>query len=111
MEAIVKNRIWIEKDGHLFLGPGRVELLMKIDEFGSMLAAAKAMNMSYKKAWLMMQEMQLVSARPILIKNTGGKNGGGTQLTEYGRSLAKKYDEINRQCKAFLQEAFTKIEL
>lgn len=111
METVVKNRIWIEKNGHLFLGPGRVELLMKIDEHGSMLAAAKAMNMSYKKAWRMVQEMQQVSTKPIIVKNTGGKNGGGSTLTEYGRTLAKNYDDINRKCKAFLHDAFTKIEL
>ncbi|MBQ7676461.1 MAG: LysR family transcriptional regulator, partial [Campylobacter sp.] len=48
---MIKSRLWIEKDGKNFLGHGKVELLEKIKEHGSINAAAKAMKMSYKAAW------------------------------------------------------------
>ncbi|OMP30548.1 MULTISPECIES: winged helix-turn-helix domain-containing protein [Mangrovimonas] len=107
----IKSRVWIENDGKTFLGFGRILLLKKVEETSSINAAAKAMNMSYKKAWKLMNDMNDVSKEPILIKNIGGKNGGGTTLTPYGKALIEQFETINNNCMAYLESEFKKLEL
>lgn len=106
----VKSRIWIEEEGEVFLGFGRIELLKKVDETQSISAAAKAMQMSYKKAWKLINAMNSCSKTPLVITNTGGKDGGGTFLTEYGRQMIIKFETLNTACEAFLNEQFNALK-
>ena len=96
----IDGRFWLTKDGENFLGSGRIELLEKIAETGSILAAAKAMKMSYKAAWERIEAMNRLSERPIIERTTGGKGGGGTVLTPYAYELIatfKRFNELHRQ--------------
>ncbi|MBI1837768.1 MAG: LysR family transcriptional regulator [Flavobacteriia bacterium] len=68
----IKSRIWICTEEGTFLGEGRIELLKKIDEFGSISKAAKAMKMSYKKAWELVNSMNEQSQEPIVTGKIGG---------------------------------------
>ena len=99
----IKNKIWIEKNGLPFLGHGRILLLKKIAKTNSLNAAAKELSMSYKKAWTLVNAMNLSGSEPITIKTQGGKNGGGTVVTAYGKNLIRQFEELNAQCDRFLE--------
>ncbi len=90
----IKSNIWFENENSGFFGKGRIELLKQIEIHGSISAAAKAMKMSYKAAWDAVNEMNKLSDSPIVQRETGGKGGGGTVLTEKGRSTIALYKEL-----------------
>lgn len=96
----IDGRFWLTKDGHSFLGSGRIELLNLIEKTGSINAAAKEMKMSYKAAWERINSMNELADKPIIQRKVGGKGGGGTTLTPYAHELIKTYDrlyELHRQ--------------
>lgn len=96
----IDGRFWLTKDDKNFLGSGRIELLEKIAQKGSIHAAAKAMKMSYKAAWERVNAMNDIADRPIIEKTTGGRGGGGTVLTEHAYELIatfKRFAELHRQ--------------
>ena len=98
----IKSRIWIEGQDGVFLGEGRVKLLKAIIEEGSLSKAALSINMSYKKAWKLIDSMNQNSKKPIVTKITGGSNGGGTFVTDYGKQMIKNFDDVNQRCWDFL---------
>ena len=104
MEYKIKSRIWIEADGEILLGEGRVSLLKAIDQSGSLSKAAKSMGMSYKKAWSLIDAVNTRAPEPVCNTQIGGKSGGGTALTEYGKQLIKTYEAINENCWKFLDK-------
>jgi molybdate transport system regulatory protein len=75
------------------LGPGKVELLVLIDETGSLGKAAKRMGMSYMKAWSLIQTM-----KPLVETSRGGQSGGGAKLTETGCKALALYQKMERDC-------------
>ncbi|CAG4999028.1 hypothetical protein DYBT9275_02135 [Dyadobacter sp. CECT 9275] len=93
----IRMRHWVYVDGVKFFGPGRLELLVRIAETGSMAKAAKDMGMSYKKAWAMVDEMNALGQNPYVVARKGGQKGGGTELTETGRKVIEAYKELNRK--------------
>ena len=111
MDYKIKSRIWIEADGQILLGEGRVTLLKAIEETGSLSKAAKKLEMSYKKAWSLMDAVNSRAAEPVCVKSIGGKSGGGTALTPYGKSLIEVFDTINENCWNFLDDQITKTNL
>jgi molybdate transport system regulatory protein len=104
----VKSRIWIEVDGTPFLGNGRIQLLKAVNQTHSMSSAAKSLNMSYKKAWRMLNEINASAKEPVLDKKIGGKDGGGTHLTPYGEELILRFENLNAACITFLEDEFKK---
>ncbi len=100
----IEGRIWFKKEGKNLLGNGRVELLEKIDEHGSISKASKVMKMSYKAAWDMVDAMNNLSDEPLVKKVTGGKNGGGTQVTKAGRELINSFKKFKAFYNALLHE-------
>ena len=102
MDYKIKSKIWIEAKGEILLGEGRVRLLKAIEETGSLSKAARQLNMSYKKAWGLIDDVNSRAEKPVVTKNIGGKSGGGTVLTDYGRSLVEVFDEINESCWKYL---------
>ncbi|BDY12923.1 TOBE domain-containing protein [Hydrogenimonas cancrithermarum] len=91
----IKSNLWFENEQKAFFGKGRIELLEQIDRYGSISKAAKAMKMSYKAAWDAVNEMNNLSAEPIVVRETGGKGGGGTRLTAKGHEYIRMYKEIS----------------
>ena len=88
----VKGNFWIEKNNKSFLGRGRIELLKKIDKYGSISKAAKEMKMSYKAAWDAVDIINKLSNKSVVEKVSGGKGGGGTRLTEYGKKIIEIFE-------------------
>ncbi|WP_194767797.1 winged helix-turn-helix domain-containing protein [Tamlana sp. I1] len=107
----IKSRIWIESDNNVLLGEGRVHLLKAIHETGSLSKGARSLNISYKKAWQLLDSVNKSAKKPVTINSVGGKGGGGVELTQYGQSLIETFDEINQNCWDFLDEQLGKLEL
>ena len=78
------------------IGPGKIQLLEEIRSTGSISAAGRAMAMSYKRAWDLVDELNRSCGRPAVARQTGGKNGGGATLTPFGVSLVERYRKIER---------------
>ncbi len=91
--VVVKSKVWLEKDGKLFMGWGRVMLLERIDQLGSISAAAKSMKLAYRNAWLWVEAMNKLAPAPLVEKYTGGSRGGYARLTEEGCRIVAEYKE------------------
>ncbi len=90
---VVRSKVWLEKDGKLLMGWGRVTLLERIDQLGSISAAAKSMKLAYRNAWLWVEAMNRLAPEPLVEKSTGGVRGGYARLTEEGRRIVAEYKE------------------
>jgi molybdate transport system regulatory protein len=73
------------------LGPGKVRLLELIDALGSISAAARAMDMSYRRAWLLVESMNTMFRAPVLTPAVGGMQGGGAVLTRLGGEIIVRF--------------------
>ncbi len=80
------------------LGPGKADLLTGIDETGSIVAAGKRMNMSYRRAWLLVDAMNKMFRLPLVTKSKGGKGGGGgAELTALGREVLTRFRRMEKK--------------
>jgi molybdate transport system regulatory protein len=104
MNYKIKSRIWIECEEGMFLGNGRVQLLKSIAECGSVSQAAKNLGMSYKKAWNLVDAVNNKAKETVVLRSAGGKDGGGTLLTEYGKQLIKQFEDANAKTIAFINQ-------
>lgn len=77
--------------GGLKLGPGKVHLLEHIRDTGSISAAGRAMEMSYKRAWMLVEEMNAAFTDPVVESARGGAKGGGAQVTATGLAVISHY--------------------
>lgn len=102
----IKNRIWIEnkEEGNVLLGHGRVQLLLAIQEEGSLSKAAKTLQMSYKKAWDLVNSINTAGKEPLVTLQTGGKKGGGATLTSYGSKFVETFQQIEYNSQQFLRK-------
>src|SRR5215467_13388018 len=87
-------RIDLDAEGRI--GPGKIALLENIQKFGSISAAGRAMDMSYKRAWDLVDEINRLCRQAAVERQIGGKNGGGAVLTPFGTSLVARYRKIER---------------
>ena len=86
-----------------FLGDTRIRLLEAIERLGSISQAAKAVPLSYKAAWDAIDAMNNLTDQPLVIRTTGGKHGGGTELTPYGRKIVALYRALEADYLANLE--------
>ncbi|MEP9375181.1 winged helix-turn-helix domain-containing protein [Aquabacter sp. CN5-332] len=80
----------------LRIGPGKIELLEKIAAFGSISAAGRAMDMSYRRAWELVEDLNHTFDTPVVAAQTGGRRGGGAVLTPFGLTLVTRYRAIEK---------------
>jgi molybdate transport system regulatory protein len=104
MNLIINGRIWINTEDGPFLGYGRIELLQKIAELGSLRKAASEMKISYRQAWDFVDQMNKRNGKPLVSSERGGKGGGGAVLTKEGEKAVKLFNEINKSFQQFLAE-------
>lgn len=104
-ELRISGRVWIEKDGATYLAWGRVVLLEHIERFGSISAAARSMGISYRHAWLLVEQMNKLSQAPLVSAKKGGSKGGGALLTPHGKSVVQGFWLLVRKFESFLKEA------
>ncbi len=79
------------------LGPGKIKLLELIDQLGSITAAGRGMDMSYRRAWLLVDNINSMFAEPAVAKQHGGTGGGKAGLTQFGRKLIEHYRDMERE--------------
>jgi molybdate transport system regulatory protein len=103
----LKLRMRVSVGELIAIGPGKIALLEALDQAGSITAAAKALGMSYRRAWLLIDELNSALREPAVTSATGGAQGGGSQLTDSGRALLALYRGIEAQalqaCQADIQ--------
>ena len=95
----VKQKIWIEWEGRIILSDGRAALLEAVDELGSIQQAAGRFGMSYRHAWGLIKKIEERAGFKFLRTNVGGKEGGGSQLTEQGREFLACYRQFREELK------------
>ena len=78
----------------LMLGPGKADLLEGIRDTGSIAAAGRAMSMSYKRAWSLVDEMNTAFESPLVDSARGGAKGGGARLTQAGETVLAHYRKL-----------------
>jgi len=96
--AALSLRIDLEPSGRI--GPGKIALLESIAAYGSISAGAREMNMSYKRAWDLVEELNTIFGREVLSAQKGGRHGGGAQLTPVGLALVSRFRAIERAAQA-----------
>jgi len=107
----VEAQISIKRDGVAFLNPVKTALLNEIVRSGSLNAAAKSLNVSYQHAWTMINEMNQTAPQPLVLKQRGGNNGGGAELSEYGKRIVKEYQIINETVNRMVGQINVEINL
>ena len=78
------------------IGPGKADLLEAIAETGSISAAARSMDMSYRRAWLLVDVMNRSFKEPLVLSAAGGSHGGGAQLTETGAAVLSRFRKMQQ---------------
>jgi molybdate transport system regulatory protein len=86
--------------GRFALGPGKVRLLELIAKHGSISAAGRAMGMSYRRAWLLVDSLNKAFRVPLVAKQMGGTGGGGAVLTKLGQTVVMQYRAMEKQANA-----------
>ena len=101
-EFELEASIWFQKAQNKFLGGDRIALLEKINELGSINSAAKAVGISYKTAWHLVNMVNNLSETPLVDRVAGGKNGGGTVLTKEGKKVIEQFRVVQEEHRRFL---------
>lgn len=104
-----RGRLWLEGEEGTFLGYGRVVLLERIRERGSLAQAAKSMEMSYKHAWDLLASMNRQAGCKLVETSRGGKSGGGATLTPAGERAIAVFWEYHAKFQTVLQEMTAKL--
>jgi molybdate transport system regulatory protein len=106
-----KAELWIKLSlpGVGQIGPGKIRLLQLIDEHESIAAAARAMGMAYRRAWLLVDEINSLFERPVVSKWQGGKSKGGASLSEFGKSVVDDYAQLVRTANASNRDLLDKM--
>jgi molybdate transport system regulatory protein len=90
----IKGRLWIERQGEIFLSWGRVVLLERIRETGSIAAAARALKMAYSHAWTLVANMNRLGGEELVTRTFGGRHGGKAWLTPAGEAAVAQFWEV-----------------
>lgn len=96
--SLVRPRIYIGDE--IAIGPGKIDLLRSVGETRSISAAARALGVPYKRAWLLIETLNQGFGRPVVETATGGKGGGGANLTPLGQQLVAAYDALEKRLNA-----------
>jgi molybdate transport system regulatory protein len=93
------------------LGPGKIKLLETIGKTGSITQAGRALGMSYRRAWLLVDDLNHSFRKTVVIKRPGGVQGGGATLTAFGRDLIAKYRAIETKATAMAARQLRELEI
>ena len=97
LRPVVNLRIRVMVGDTIAVGPGKIALLEALQEMHSISAAAKSLGMSYRRAWLLIDELNGALREPAVVSATGGHHGGGSQVTEVGQQIITLYRTIEDQ--------------
>mgnify|MGYP001772950031 CR=1 FL=1 len=108
-QFILSGKVWIDGPEGTFLGYGRVILLERIKEHGSISSAARSLGMSYRQAWRLVDSMNRQLGKPLVETFIGGKRGGGAKLTEAGERVLSLFWTFYKDFQEFLEKEKEKI--
>ncbi len=97
------GRIWLTLNNETVLGDGKIHLLQNIQQMGSLTKAAEKMEMSYRKAWFSVNQINKTAEQPVVILSRGGKDGGKAVLTAYGIQLLEAFEKQKQAFEDFLK--------
>ena len=103
----VRFRVDFGRDASV--GPGKIALLEEIERGGSLSQAARTLNMSYRRAWQLLESLNGSFAKAVVITAKGGRGGGGAILTPFGRELVRAYHGLDAQIQASAARAFRRL--
>lgn len=107
MDAYIpRQKLWLERDGHLVMSEYRMRLLTLIGESGSLAQAATAMGLSYRRAWGKVKELEANLGMPLVQSEVGGAGGGHTTLTPEAAALIEAYGRFTTRMDEALAAAF-----
>ena len=92
------------------MGPGKAELIERIAETGSISAAARAMGMSYRRAWQLVESLNADFSEPVITTATGGRRGGGASVTPFGRQVAAAFRTMEAKASAAIAADLSRFE-
>lgn len=92
------------------VGPGKIRLLEQIGDTGSISAAARALEMSYRRAWLLIDDLNQLFRDPVVSASAGGRKGGGAELTPFGRTLIGEYRAIEAEVQAAVSARLDRLQ-
>ncbi len=111
IEYKLKGKIWIEINDKTLIGEGKVILIMKTAELGSLRKAAEATGISYRQAWYSVNRMNNVAEFPLIQLKHGGEKGGIAKLTEYGENVILAYKKAEEEFNIFLENQTKNLSL
>jgi molybdate transport system regulatory protein len=105
----VRSKVWLEVDGEPLLGEGREQLLNLVEQTGSISAAARAMGITYRKAWGHLQAMEGKLGFPLVLRQKGGAGGGESLLTPQAAQLLAAFALLRRDVNATVDARFAQL--
>ena len=109
MTQRLKLTVRVMVDDTIALGPGKISLLESIANNGSISAAARTMGMSYARAWRLVDDMNRCFASPLVLTASGGRHGGGAQVTAEGEAVLRIFRDMEREARAATQAGYESI--
>jgi molybdate transport system regulatory protein len=104
---LIRFRIDFTEDANL--GPGKIALLEGIQKHGSVSEAGRQMDMSYRRAWLLLESLNKSFDTPATVNSKGGRGGGGAEVTDFGILLIERYREVERKLNEVAGECLEEI--
>lgn len=106
---VVDLRLRLRLGEDIAMGPGKADLLEAIEATGSISAAAKSLGMSYRRAWLLVETMNKCFKTPLVQAKTGGRSGGGAEITPLGRDAVRAYRALQQAADKATAKTLTKL--
>jgi molybdate transport system regulatory protein len=110
MAKFSKAVLKIEFPQGVRLGPGKVRLLECIAETGSISAAARLMEMSYRRAWLLIDELNGIFGKPVVETAAGGSGGGGARVTDFGKRVVVIFRGLEKEAEALVKASMAQLK-
>lgn len=89
-------RLRVDLGPECSIGPGKIALLEQIERSGSLSQAARVLKMSYRRAWLLLEDLNRTLNQPVTTASVGGAGGGGAHITPFGRQVTAAFREVER---------------
>lgn len=106
---VLRFRMRVTDGDRIAVGPGKIALLEAVARTGSITAAAKSLSMSYRRAWLLLDELNRSLEQPAVDSAKGGPQGGGSSLTDVGRQLITLYRRIEQRAAASCRDEIARL--
>jgi molybdate transport system regulatory protein len=102
----LKITLRVDFDSVHSIGPGKVALLEKMRDAGSLSQAARDLDMSYRRAWQLLASLNQTFREPLVLTNAGGLGGGGTTLTQFGVAVVAAYRQFEKETNTRAEKYF-----